>query len=95
LGGTTIDLKDLQYFITVYEQNGFLRAGALLNTVQSNVSSRIRKLEEHLGTTLFIRLHRGVKPTTTGEILYPRAKQLIALAQEIEQRARARVRETA
>jgi len=39
-----MDIKDLRYFVAVYEEGGFARAGVLLETVQSNVSARIRRL---------------------------------------------------
>jgi DNA-binding transcriptional LysR family regulator len=83
-----VEIKDLKFFVMVYEKSGFLHAGTQLNTVQSNVSARIRRLEECLGSRLFTRLHRGVRPTHAGEMLYPSAKQLIALADSIEGRLR-------
>ena len=43
-----MDLRDLQYFVAVYEAQGFSRASRFLNTVQSNVSARIRLLERSL-----------------------------------------------
>ena len=73
-----MDVKDLQYFIAVYEARGFLRASESLGTVQSNVSSRIRSLEDTLGVPLFERRYRGVVPTEKGEQLYGHAKQVIA-----------------
>jgi len=61
----------------VYELRSFTRAAASLGTVQSLVSSRIQRLEESTGASLFLRLHRGVVATKKGELLYPHAKRLI------------------
>ena len=73
-----MDVKDLRFFIAVYETGGFSSAAAVLGTVQSNVSSRIGKLERGLGVSLFHReCRRRVVPTTFAEKLYPRAKQLV------------------
>lgn len=55
-----------------------------MNTCQSNVSARIRKLEAYLGgTLLFHRLHRSIAPTAKGERLYRHAKRAIASADEV------------
>ena len=70
-----MDVKDLRYFVAVYEEGGFARAGLLLETVQSNVSARIRRLEAALGVQLFERHRRGVAATEKGEKLYRHAKR--------------------
>ena len=44
-------LVDLPVFLTVARQGSMTRAAAALNTVQSNISSRIQRLEEELGAT--------------------------------------------
>ncbi|MGE3160630.1 MAG: LysR family transcriptional regulator [Burkholderiales bacterium] len=77
-----MDIKDLRYFIAVYEEGGFARAGVLLDTVQSNVSARIRRLEIALGVQLFERHRRGIVVTDRGEKLYRHAKRVIALMDE-------------
>jgi DNA-binding transcriptional LysR family regulator len=77
-----MDIKDLRYFVAVYEEGGFARAGILLETVQSNVSARIRRLEAALGVQLFERHRRGVAATEKGEKLYRHAKRVIALLEE-------------
>ena len=77
-----MDIKDLRYFVAVYEEGGFARAGILLDTVQSNVSARIRRLEAALGVQLFERHRRGVAATEKGEKLYRHAKRVIALLEE-------------
>ncbi len=77
-----MDIKDLRYFVAVYEEGGFARAGVLLETVQSNVSARIRRLEVTLGVQLFERHRRGVVVTDKGEKLYKHAKRVIALLEE-------------
>ena len=77
-----MDIKDLRYFVAVYEEGGFARAGVLLQTVQSNVSARIRRLELLLDVQLFERHRRGVVVTERGEKLYRHAKRVIALLEE-------------
>jgi LysR family transcriptional regulator, cell division regulator len=73
-----MDVKDLRFFIAVYEARGFSHACMTLGTVQSNVSSRIRNLEKFLGVPLFERRYRGIEPTEKGRALYEQAKNVIA-----------------
>jgi len=83
-----MDVKDLRYFIAVYETKGFSRASFQLGTVQSNVSARIRGLEKFLGVELFERHPFGIVPTRKGEALYVQAKPLLASIQQAEQSIR-------
>jgi DNA-binding transcriptional LysR family regulator len=77
-----MEVKDLRYFVAVYEARNFAQASATLHTVQSNVSAHIRKLEASLGVALFERHRRGALPTDKGERLYHYAKRVIALVDE-------------
>jgi DNA-binding transcriptional LysR family regulator len=67
---------DLRVFEAVARLGGMNRAAAELNTVQSNVTGRIRDLEEELGTALFHRHSRGVVLTEAGRRLLPYAVQV-------------------
>jgi DNA-binding transcriptional LysR family regulator len=77
-----MDVKDLRYFVAVYEERGFARAGVLLDTVQSNVSARIRRLELFLGVQLFERHRRSIVVTEKGAKLYKHAKRGIAVLED-------------
>ena len=82
--------RDLQCFVTVYEQRSFSRAGAVLDMVQSQVSARIRRLEDFSETALFVRLHRGIMPTPKGEVLYQHAKRVLSDVAAMESAAKIR-----
>src|SRR5271166_5381517 len=76
-----MDAGDLRVFETVARLGGMNRAATVLNTVQSNVTARIRLLEQELGTALFERHSRGVMLTAAGRRLLPyttRVSHLIA-----------------
>ncbi|WP_397453366.1 LysR family transcriptional regulator [Pseudomonas sp. NA-150] len=64
---------DLQFFAAVATSGGISRAAIILNTVQSNVTGRIRRLEDELGAPLFYRDSKGVSLTSAGERLLPYA----------------------
>lgn len=77
-----MDAGDLRLFEAVARLGGMSRAAAELNTVQSNVTARIRALEAELGTPLFQRHARGVEPTAAGRRLLPYARQVPALLKD-------------
>jgi len=77
-----IDLSDLHVFRTVVQAGGITRAAERLNRVQSNVTTRIQKLEEDLGVTLFLREGKRLQLTPTGRTLLEYAERLLALAEE-------------
>ena len=68
-----MDAADLKVFEAVARLGAMNRAAAELNTVQSNVTTRVRLLEEELGTPLFHRHARGVTLTPAGQRLVPYA----------------------
>src|ERR1700761_6836161 len=81
-GGQVMDSADLRIFESVARLGGMSRAAAELNTVQSNVTARIRVLEDELQLPLFERHSRGVSLTPAGRRLLPYAEQIGALLRE-------------
>jgi DNA-binding transcriptional LysR family regulator len=82
-----MDADALETFAAVVRAGGFTRAAAELQTVQSNVTRRIRLLESELGIQLFERHARGVRLTTAGQELLPYADRVAALVLEARQAA--------
>ena len=80
----TVELSDLEIFRAVAKEGSVLRAAKKLHRVQSNISTRVRQLEERLGITLFDRQARGLTLTGAGEVLQPYAERLLALSTEAE-----------
>jgi len=78
----TIDLESLKIFRTVVDEGGVIRAAKKLNRVQSNVTTRIHQLEEHLGTRLFRREGRSLRLSAEGHTLLTYADRLLRLADE-------------
>jgi DNA-binding transcriptional LysR family regulator len=74
-----MDVSELRVFETVARLGSMNRAARELNTVQSNVTARIRTLEEELGVSLFLRHPRGVSTTTAGQRLLPFVGRLTKL----------------
>ena len=80
--GSGMDAADLRIFEAVARLGGMNRAAAELNTVQSNVTTRIRLLEAELGVPLFRRHSRGVAPTAASRALLPYAVRIARLLDE-------------
>jgi len=78
----TIDLDSLAIFRTVVEEGGVVRAAQKLHRVPSNVTTRIRQLEEFLEVRLFRREGRTLSLTPEGELLLNYAVRLLRLADE-------------
>lgn len=77
-----MDLQVLRFFITVAQLGGFTVASEKLHYAQSNLSTRIRQMEEELGETLFYRQKRGVVLTAKGEIFYDYACRILNMSDE-------------
>jgi DNA-binding transcriptional LysR family regulator len=77
-----MELSDLLVFRTVVEAGGITRAAEKLNRVQSNVTTRIRQLEENLGVALFIREGKRLHLSPAGQVLLDYAERLLDLARE-------------
>jgi LysR family transcriptional regulator, cell division regulator len=74
-----MDADDLRIVDAVARIGSMNRAAAELNMVQSNVTARIRLLEEELGVQLFVRHSRGVEPSEAGLRLLSYGEQIHAL----------------
>ena len=77
-----MELVALRTFQTVVEEGGILAASRKLNTVQSNVTNRIRRLEEELGTELFFRKGRGLELAPSGRVLLDYARRMLLLERQ-------------
>jgi DNA-binding transcriptional LysR family regulator len=79
-----LELNDLRIFVAVADTGSISRAAAQLNYVQSNVSARIKLMEERLGVSLFNRMSRGVTLSVSGKMLHDYAVRILALTREAE-----------
>jgi DNA-binding transcriptional LysR family regulator len=79
-----IDLDSLQIFKAVVDCGGITKAAAQLNRVQSNITTRVKKLEERLGVQLFQRHNGKLTPSSEGKLLLAYAERLLRLSSEAE-----------
>ena len=79
-----MDLAALKIFKAVVEQGGVTRAAAKLHRVPSNVTTRVKQLEEQLGAKLFLRNGRRLVLSSEGRLLLTYADQLLRISSEAE-----------
>lgn len=68
-----MDLKQLQYFVSVIEHMNFSKAAEKLHISQPSLSNAIKKLEQEIGSPLLERNTRNLHLTEAGQLLYERA----------------------
>lgn len=83
-----MDVTELTTFAAVAQAGGITAAARQLNTVQSNVTARIKALEDEIGVPLFERHSRGMTLTETGQRLLPYAERVLTLLREAKIAAR-------
>lgn len=75
---TSVELRQLRYFVAVAEELHFGRAAARLHMSQSPLSRAIRELERELDLVLFVRTTRRVELTAAGALLLERSRRALA-----------------
>ncbi|MCJ8140111.1 LysR family transcriptional regulator [Falsirhodobacter halotolerans] len=73
-----MNIKSLRAFVTILDQRSFQDAAAILNTVQSNMTAHVRKLETELGCKLIERAGT-IRATPDGTRLERRAREILRL----------------
>src|SRR5262245_5504190 len=78
----SMELADLHIFRSVVQAGGITRAAEKLHRVQSNVTTRVRQLEQELGVDLFTRDGKRLHLSPAGKVLLDYADRLLDLAGE-------------
>ena len=79
-----IDMGDIKSFVTVAELKSITAAAHKLNYLQSNMTAKIKKIENHYKRQLFIRKPKGVELTESWMNLYQQYKKMIFTWEETE-----------
>ncbi|RUO63754.1 LysR family transcriptional regulator [Pseudidiomarina insulisalsae] len=78
-----MDLRQLQYFVAVYEQGSISAAARACHVAQPSLSKALQQLEDELQVQLFQRQSRGVTATEDGERLYGHAGRMLSQMQSL------------
>jgi LysR family transcriptional regulator, cell division regulator len=84
-----MDVNSLKIFAAVAAEASVTRAAQRLDYVQSNVTARIKQLEQELGTPLFYRHTRGMLLTPAGKTLLGYTERVLCLLDEAREAVRA------
>ena len=79
----SFSIRQIEAFLWVASLTSFRLAAEKLNTTQPAISNRIAQLESQLGARLFERDSGKVRLTPAGHDLLPRARRLVAIAEEM------------
>jgi DNA-binding transcriptional LysR family regulator len=72
-----VELRQLEHFVAVAEEQQFTRAARRCNLSQSALSASIKGLERELGAQLFVRTTRRVEPSDAGRVLLDKARRIL------------------
>lgn len=73
-----MELRQIQYFLALYEEGSMTRAANRMNVVQPALSMQLAKLENEIGQQLFHRNTRGMAPTPAGRLMYRLFRPVLA-----------------
>jgi len=77
-----MDIDQARTFLAIIAHGSFIEASKQLHLTQSTVSARIQRLEEELGTRLFVRNRSGANLTLAGRRFIDYAKRLVLTADQ-------------
>jgi LysR family transcriptional regulator, benzoate and cis,cis-muconate-responsive activator of ben and cat genes len=84
-----MNLRQLEYFLTVTAEGSFSKAAAVLHMTQPPLSQSVLQLEKQLGVQLLLRHRQGVSPTAAGELLAAQGQQLLRWSERVEEQVKA------
>lgn len=73
-----MQIQDLRLFQAMYTLKSLNRAAAQQGYSQSNVSARLKALEDELQTKLFVRGYQGLTATAAGDVFNDYAQKVLA-----------------
>lgn len=79
-----MELRVLNYFLTVAREGNFSRAAEKLHLSQPTLSRQIKDMEDAYGKVLLIREPRRIVLTDEGELLRRRAEEILSLVEKTE-----------
>src|SRR5882672_7942008 len=86
---TSMETRELRYFVAVAEELHFARAAARVGIEQSPLSKAITEMERHLGVRLFVRTRRSTQLTYVGETLLSDARRILAQVDQAQRNMKA------
>lgn len=83
-----MDFKELEYILVIAREKNISRAAEHLFMSQPALSRFLLKVEERLGTGLFVRKNRQYLPTQAGELYLDMARKIMSTKQDFDVKLR-------
>ena len=77
-----MELRVLNYFLMVSQEENITKAAQLLHVTQPTLSRQLMQLEDELGVKLFERSNHSIVLTSDGLLLKRRAQEIVSLAEK-------------
>ncbi len=77
------DISDLRIFVNVVQAGSITRGAERSHRAVASISTRIKEMEEELGSPLLVRNRAGVEPTEAGKKLLGHAYRLLKEVQRM------------
>ena len=77
MGAMNLEIDLLRCFVAVADTGSFTLAGDIVGRTQSDVSQRVKRLEDLVQRRLFLRDSRALSLTRDGELLLSHARQML------------------
>ena len=74
-----MEIRILRYFMEIAREENMTRAAEHLHISQPSLSKEIKRLEEELGHSLFVRTNKSMHLTEEGMLLRKRAEDILAM----------------
>ena len=72
-----MDLRELYYLNALAEEQSISKAAERLYIAQASLSQFLRQFEAQLGSPLFVRTNKGIRPTPSGKVFLSHAKHIL------------------
>ena len=73
--------KELIYIKTIADEKNLTRAAEVLHIAQPSLTQLLHRIEDRLGTVLFVRDKKGMTLTAAGQLYYAMAEEVLSCRQ--------------
>ena len=80
-----MDLRELYYLNALAEEQSISKAAERLYIAQASLSQFLRQFEAQLGSPIFVRTNKGIRPTPSGKVFLSHAKHILKEYQQAQQ----------
>lgn len=80
-----MDIRELYYLNALEEEGSISKAAERLFIAQASLSQFLRQFESQLGSPLFVRTNKGIRPTPSGKVFLGHTRHILREYQQAQQ----------